>query len=162
MMREAFGTDFGGVLADSPDGREHVSFQNFNLVTIVPGAFDAVRDLVEKKFKNQMFIISKCNEPTEMQIRKWLDHAAFFERTGMHRDNLRFVRDWSHKAIVARELGLTHFVVDRPRVFYGMESVPNKFLFRPNPEDVLEYAGDMKALKTVDSWDEVVREVLSS
>ncbi len=63
---------------------------------------------------------------------QWLDHNRFWSETGVQRSHLRFCRQRTEKAEIACELGLTHFIDDRPDVLSAMVAVvPFRFLFGP-------------------------------
>jgi hypothetical protein len=62
----------------------------------------------------------------------WLLHHRFFERTGIAPHNLRFCLQRPQKADHCVELGLTHFIDDRPDVLQCMRDVvPHRYLFGP-------------------------------
>jgi hypothetical protein len=104
----------------------------------VPGAIDALVRLAVR-FEGRVWLVSKCGEWIEERSLQWLDHHGFHERTGIPVDHVRFCRRREDKAPHAVELGLTHFVDDRPDVHVHLAGiVPHRYLFGagPAPEGV--------------------------
>lgn len=95
------------------------------------GMFDAVPALVER-FGGRVWLVSKARPRMQEKTRLWLQRHAFFERTGIAPDHLRFCFERHEKAGHCRELGLTHFLDDRLDVLDHLEGVvPARFLFGP-------------------------------
>ncbi|MGD1003545.1 MAG: hypothetical protein ABR884_03165 [Minisyncoccia bacterium] len=76
-MREKLGVDVGGVIIDSVknDGTD-TSFltDHYLSTTAVDGAFDALRLLVDERFGEDVFIVSKCGPLVEKKTREWFVH----------------------------------------------------------------------------------------
>jgi hypothetical protein len=127
------GVDIGGVIIQRTDDGDDTSFwgDNYLATPAVPGAFVALRRLIEGKFGDNVFIVSKSGEYTEKRAREWLEHHAFFDRSGVRRDNVVFCRRREEKAGIARGLGLTHFVDDRLDILVSLEDVTHRYLFGP-------------------------------
>ncbi len=132
------GIDIGRVLIapDSADGRADTSFIGGSLEAAIAtpayeGMFDAVPHLV-RMFNGQVWLVSKAGPRVQEKTRHWLRHHSFFERTGILPANLRFCLERHQKAWHCRELGITHFIDDRPDVLTHMDGVVcNRFLFGP-------------------------------
>jgi hypothetical protein len=114
------------------------------------GMFDAVPALVER-FGGRVWLVSKARPRMQEKTRLWLERHAFFERTGIAPDHLRFCFERHEKAGHCRELGLTHFLDDRLDVLGHLEGiVPRRFLFGPQepgtliPQSIV-YVVDWKA-----------------
>ena len=149
-MGAHLGVDIGGVIIQRTDDSDDTSFwgDNYLATPAVPGAFDALRRLVEGKFGDDVFIVSKSGEYTERRARDWLEHHAFFDRSGVPPDNVVFCRRREEKAGIARALGLTHFVDDRLDILVSLEEVTHRYLFGP---------GDTEppiGIQRVDTWDD--------
>ena len=136
MMK--LGIDIGRVLIapDAPDGKADTSFIGGSLEAALAtpaydGMFEAVPGLVQM-FRVQVWLVSKAGPRVQEKTRHWLRHHRFFERTGISSENLRFCLERSQKAQHCLELGLTHFIDDRPDVLGHLEGVvANRFLFGP-------------------------------
>ena len=95
------------------------------------GMFDVVPALIER-FNGQVWLVSKAGPRVQEKTRLWLSHHRFYERTGIRPDNLRFCRERPQKADHCRELGITHFIDDRPDVLACLHGVvAQRFLFGP-------------------------------
>ncbi len=135
-MIPALGIDIGRVIISAGSGRGDTSFLDGDLTAALgtPPARDAlptIRDLVVT-FGGRVWLVSKAGPRVQDRTRRWLDHHRFWEMTRMDRANLRFCRQRNEKAEIARELGLTHFVDDRPDVLAAMLGVVRfRFLFGP-------------------------------
>ena len=132
------GIDIGRVLIapDAPGGKADTSFIGGSLSAALAtppfdGMFDAVPALVQR-FKGQVWLVSKAGPRVQEKTRHWLRHHAFFERTGIAPAHLRFCLERPQKALHCREIGITHFVDDRPDVLAHLEGVvAHRFLFGP-------------------------------
>ncbi|MBI2048098.1 MAG: hypothetical protein HYT27_03075, partial [Parcubacteria group bacterium] len=118
------------------------------------------RELVEGRFKDRVFIVSKCGPRVEKKTREWLAHHHFFERTGILREHVRFCRMRHHKAPLCHELGITHFVDDRLEVLGFMTTVPHRFLFRGRPHEVARFAEHLPNVLQVRTWQEIRERLL--
>jgi hypothetical protein len=132
------GIDIGKVIIDGPAhprGGDTAFFQGdtatYLATPAMAGSFAAIARLTES-FGGRVWLVSKCGARIEGRSRRWLDHHDFFGRTGIDPDHLRFCRQRPDKAVHAAELGLTHFVDDRPDVLRHLAGiVPHRFLFGP-------------------------------
>lgn len=137
---EIIGIDIGRVLiaGDGPD----TSFLGHDeeramRAPAIPHAFDSVARIVER-FASRAWLVSKCGAKIEARSRRWLELHNFFEVTGFDRGKLRFCRTRPEKALIARELGLTHFVDDRRDVILSMQGiVPVRIHFGVDATDVI-------------------------
>jgi hypothetical protein len=137
-IMKKLGIDIGRVLIapEAVDGRADTSFIGGSLEAALAtppykGMFDTVPDLV-RMFNGQVWLVSKAGPRVQEKTRHWLRHHLFFERTGISPANLRFCLERPQKASHCRELGITHFIDDRPDVLMHLEGVVgNRFLFGP-------------------------------
>src|SRR5262252_703957 len=67
------------------------------------GMFDAVPVLVQR-FQGRVWLVSKARPRMQERTRLWLQRHAFFERTGIAPDHLRFCLERHEKAGHCREL----------------------------------------------------------
>jgi hypothetical protein len=121
----------GGVVPGSSDTQFFSGNTAHMLATpAVPGAFEALARLVP--LFDQVWLVSKCGERVRRHTRQWLDHHDFAARTGIPRDHLRFCLRRPEKAVHCAELGITHFVDDKPDVHEALRGVvPYRYLFGP-------------------------------
>ncbi len=110
--------DFGGVLFHPLLGYP------------MEGAIQTVKKIVESKVYAQIYIISKPAITSKFS-HFWMSANDFWSKTGLDENNLRYVKSWQEKAILSKELGVTHFVDNRIGVLHHMHSVRHLFLFRP-------------------------------
>ncbi len=160
----ALGIDVGRVLlcpADA-DGRPDTSFldgadADALATPAAPGVWEVVPALV-RAFAGRVMIVSKAGPRIEALTRRWFAHHAFFARTGVPADAVRFCRKRPEKRDHALLHGLTHFIDDRPDVLHHLHgAVPFLYLFgaqdRPAPPWVIpvaDWAAVAAALLNVD------------
>ncbi len=163
MHKEVLGIDIGGVIIDRVDDRTDTSFfaDNYLNTTAVPGVFDALRQLVEKRFGDGVFLVSKCGRRGQEKTLHWLDHHRFYNITGIERGHVRFCQKRYEKAGICKELGMTHFVDDRLEVLSNLITVRTLYLFRQRPDEVRQFARSLNRVRQVNSWQEIVADLLS-
>ena len=146
------GVDIGRVIIDGanhPDGGDTAFFTGDTARLLrtpaVADVFEVLPGLV-RDFGARVWLVSKCGERVEQRTRQWLWHHDFWARTGILAENLRFCRRRPDKAVHCAELGITHFVDDRPDVHEALAGVvahrylfgPQRFQRRPAPLGVVE------------------------
>jgi hypothetical protein len=157
-VTERLGVDIGGVLIDRVNDDTDTSFfgDNYLHTTAVPGAFDAIKQLSDRRFGSQIHLVSKCGPRVEQKSRDWLAHHDFFRTTGVNPANLHFCRRRQDKAPISETLGLTHFIDDRLEVLGYLKSVPNLYLFHPTSSEVEKHARHLQRVYRAESWDEIL------
>ena len=120
------GIDVGGVIAVGDDAAASSA--------ITDECFAAVRTLVERFGAAHTFIVSKAGADTSARTRRWLSDQAFFERTGLLKQNVYFCAARPQKKAIADALGLTHFIDDRWSVLEHLGRCEQRFLF-PHERD---------------------------
>ncbi len=160
-MNPTLGIDIGGVLIERVNHDKDTSFfgKGFLRTPAVPGAIEAVRRLAQGATfsPSRVCLVSKCGPRVQERTRAWLAHHAFFEETGIPKENLFFCLERGQKAGICRTLGVTHFVDDRLEVLIGMkEVVPHRFLFRPSSSEVREWSFARTNEREAQSWGEIV------
>jgi len=158
------GIDVGRVLISATDaGSPDTSFIGGSLEDALhtppcEGMFAVVPRLVDE-FAGQVWVISKCGPRVQEKTRAWLRYHQFFERTGVDPGRLRFCLQRPQKALHCRELGITHFIDDRPDVLEAMIGVvPHLFLFGLQRADI---APNPK-LTPASNWAEIAKILLRS
>jgi hypothetical protein len=123
------GIDIGRVIIDGsshPSGRDTAFFDGDEAAMLatpaMPGAFDAIARL-HADFGGRVWLVSKCGPRTQARTLRWLDGHDFYGRTGVERDHVRFCRLRPEKRVHCEELGLTHFIDDRPDVHAAIHGV---------------------------------------
>ena len=159
---ERLGVDIGGVIIEGASASADTSFfsDNYLMTPALPGAIEALRRLSDERFGENIFLVSKCGARTEQKTREWLAHHLVYARTGLAPERLHFCRKRQEKAPICRDLGITHFIDDRLEVLGYLETVPQRFLFRPWEEEVALHAVLLPQVTRVESWAEVERHLL--
>ena len=144
-QQQRLGIDIGRVIieGDRPGGDTNFIGGDIDDVLRTPaieGALDAIARLT-RRFEGRVWLVSKCGKRMEEKTRLWLGHYRFHELTGVPVEQVRFCRERPQKRDHAAELGLTHFVDDRPDVLEHLRGlVPHLFLFGPQREPAPEWA----------------------
>lgn len=130
------GIDIGRVIIEGPESAEDdTAFFDGDEAALlatpeVDGAFASIARLLEV-FAGQVWLVSQCGPRVEGRTQRWLDGHDFYGRTGLPREHVRFCRERAEKRLHCEELGLTHFVDDRPEVHASIRGVVDcQVLFR--------------------------------
>jgi hypothetical protein len=157
--REALGVDIGGVIISKVGGEADTSFSGTNYLETaeVPGALDVIKQLVDYRFGERVFLVSKCGPRVQAKTLRWLKHHHFFERTGVMPKHVRFCLERSDKEAICRKLGITYFIDDRVDVLQSLKSVPHRFLldFSPRESDREGRAASSSAIRIASRWSEI-------
>ena len=131
--QEVLGVDIGGVIIDRVNDDSDTSFfaDGYLESTAVVGAFAALARLNAERFHGEIYLVSKCGRRIEARTREWLRHHGFWEAVGLPDDQVRFCRRREEKALIAADLGITHFIDDRLEVLSYLTGVPHRYLFNP-------------------------------
>ncbi len=127
-------------MAPVKDGKADTSFLSGSVERAMetppsPGAFDAVRDIVEL-FDGDAWLVSKCGKTVQDKTKRWLRHWNFYGETGLKPENLRFCLKRPEKAGHCKQLKLTYFIDDRLDVLEHLQGiVPNLYLFGEQKTD---------------------------
>lgn len=127
------GIDIGHVIIAGGSGSGDTSFFSGDTAAMlrtpaVPGAFEAISLLVPHF--TETWLISKCGPRIQRRSTEWLLHHRFFEQTGIPPDHVRFCLRRPDKAIHCADLGITHFIDDKPDVIAAITpTVPHRYLF---------------------------------
>ena len=155
--KSRLGVDIGGVLIERIGDKPDTWFaeNDFPRSQALPDAFQVLRQLGEKRYGGEIYLISKCGPNIERKTRLWLDRNDFFHKTGINPKHLHFCRRRQDKGPICKQLGITHFVDDRLEVLGYLETVRHKFLFQPVEKEVKRHAHILPKVSRVDSWDEL-------
>lgn len=161
MIKEGFGTDIGRVLA------EHATMELLGqpgrhlAVPEIDGSFDALGLIRRERFPDSTFVISMCDEQTEVRSKEWLAHREFTARTGVAWDHIIYCRTFAEKALIAARLGLTVFVDDRSEVLSHFNNGEKLFLFRPDEQECAPFSQHLKKMTKVQNWQQIVASTIS-
>lgn len=158
---DVLGVDVGGVIIDSVS-EDPVVGDRFGAAAQVAGAFEAIARLVEGRFGDRVWLVSRCSEDAEPRIRDWPERRDFFGATGVARDQVRFCRRRSDKAEICGALGVTHFVDDRLEVLsHLVGKVRHLYLFHSRVEDVERFRQFLPHVHETTRWDDILNELLT-
>lgn len=122
----------------------------------IPDAFRVIRRLIDEKFGDHSYIISKVNKDQEVRARAFVNRPDFKEMVGIPIERIHFCRERHEKGPICRRLELTHFVDDRPQVMVHMpDSVTHRILFQPDWSTCQEFQVHLHTAFTVRSWKEI-------
>jgi len=138
-MARRFGTDIGGVLRVSRQG------------VAMPGVIEGLR-LLQRVFGTEMYVVSRCPYDKWIDATRWLDvHLpGFFRPYQVH-----YCLKREEKAIICREIGITHFVDNQLEVLSYMADVRHRYLFQPTAENIGDFAQHLMQVRTAESWTEL-------
>lgn len=152
------GIDIGGVIIDRvANGQLDTTFKisNYTKTPPIDGAFLSIKQLVTAAGARNIFLVSVVDQENQIKTDQWLHGNRFYEVTGMTPSNLKNCRQRQEKAIIAKELQLTHFIDDRPDVLEHMIGiVPNLYLFQT---DTNTQISNNDSLTTVHGWSNVMK-----
>jgi hypothetical protein len=154
---EALGVDIGGVIID----RVSEDDQSYAGATAVEGAFEAIARLVQRRFREHVWLVSRCEESREPVLVAWLEQHDFFGSTGVSRHHVRFCRQRHDKATICRQLGVTHFIDDRLEVLSHLVGiVPHLYLLQSRAGGMDQFRQSLPHVRLVRGWIEIVDAVL--
>lgn len=136
ILPRRIGVDIGKVLCggdtDDSAGTPTMFGPDFLHTPEVPGGFSALADLVSAG--HALHLVSKCGERVQQRTELWLEEHRAYDRIGLDRCAVHFVRKREDKAPVARLLRLDAFVDDRLEVLLTFDAqVRTRVLFGPQP-----------------------------
>ena len=151
---DVLGVDIGGVIIGTVNYQTDTSFRSINYLetAATPQVFESLYLLNQHKFGDNMFVVSYSGQATQDKSLAWLAHHRFYERTGIALERVRFCRKRSDKAIIAREVGITHFIDDKLEVLSYLSAVPHRYLYRPIPREIRRYEQHLPAVRMFNDW----------
>ena len=145
VQNEAIGFDIGNTIVNSSTKAK----QTF------PQSFRVIKRLVDERFGNKSYVVSKVNPEQEIRAKVWIKKKGLHEKTGIIQENIFFCRERHEKAPICKSLGITHFIDDRPEVLSHMESVPHRILFRGDEDDFQKFKSKLQGVIRVKNWREI-------
>lgn len=157
------GIDIGGVIVVRVNDGSELSFFGDRFLENPPieGAFEGIRRLGEERFGEDVYLVSRCRDETRRRTLLWLDHHDFWQATGLTGDRLHFCDERHEKDLVCARLGIDFFIDDHMDVLRQLESVRNRFLFRPSPEDLVEFSTLLDTVTIAQDWPSLVEAILA-
>lgn len=138
------GLDFGNVI--KKDGE------------LIPGVKEAIRELREAVFGDEVYIVSRVETDENAQkTRIFLETEGFYADGLINPCKVYFCYKRHEKAPIVRDLGITHFVDDRTEVLSYMKTVPCRFAFNPEEQQLHDFPPRDMVLVT--NWEDVVSSV---
>jgi hypothetical protein len=139
------GIDLGNTITCKRDGKTVPQDQSFRVI----------RDL-RSKIK-AVYIVSRVTDEQSLRAYKFFNDFNFFEGTGLTPNKVRFCYERHEKAPIVRELGITHFIDDRPEVLVYMPNVM-KFSMNPDPDDLARFSSILgEDHMSVKDWGDIER-----
>ena len=131
----------------------------------LPGTFESIQELKNKKFGNNIFIISNANTIDDrFQVIDWLSRREFYARTGVPIHKLFFCSRESEKADICEKKNATHFIGGHKEAMIYMRrvGVKNLFIFQGKKEEGEEGVYDfiLPDVVQVESWLEIKKALL--
>ena len=88
---ERLDVDIGNVIinlrhADKEDGKFYEEI--YSTIPAVTEAMESLRELADKRFGTNVFLLSKCTAEAEEKIRAWLRDNHFYDRVGVNATNV--------------------------------------------------------------------------
>lgn len=134
--KPVLGIDIGRVIIGAADasGTADTSFISGSdeaaLATpATPGAVEAIAELT-RAFAGRVWLVSKCGPRIQGLTKRWLTRTAFYEKTGVRQDRVRFCLKRPEKRDHCLAIGATHFIDDRLDVLrHLVGTVPRLYWF---------------------------------
>lgn len=145
------GVDVGGVIMDwIPYLETERSYlgDNYRETPVMEGSLEALKQLNESQFKNNIYIISKYSEHGPDRMYDWIESKDFYLKTGIPKEHVHLCGTDAEKTPIGEKLELSHYVDDKPEIletFVG--KIPNLYIF--NPADGAKYDS---SIQSVSSW----------
>ncbi len=154
---EKLGVDIGGVIIENHDGDADTSFfsKNYLSTPVFADSFVQLKKLNEGRFRERVYLVSKCGPSVQSKTRKWLKHNHFYETTGISEENVHFCIERKQKAEICDQLGITAFVDDRLEILGYLSHLDELFLFNPNESEVAENSRHLPLVRVVRDWAEL-------
>ena len=157
MTREVLGIDIGGVISKFlNDTRSAEADPNAYLLSpAVEDACATIRALVDERFGDRVYLVSKCRWRMQFKTRNWLREQRIYDEAKIWPDQVYFCLERSDKAEICKVLGITHFIDDRLEILGSLRTVPHKILFHPNPTEIERHKLFLPQVTRVETWKEV-------
>ncbi|MBM3206454.1 MAG: hypothetical protein FJZ43_02445 [Candidatus Staskawiczbacteria bacterium] len=128
------------------------------------GSFDSIRELKDKRFGCNIFIISNSSSIDDrFKVINWLSRKEFYSRTGVPIQKLIFCDQETEKADICEKEKATHFVgsCKETMIYLRRVGVKNRLLFvsgNEEKEDAFDFI--LPDVVRVESWQEIKKILL--
>ncbi|MDR3548567.1 MAG: hypothetical protein P4M11_09955 [Candidatus Pacebacteria bacterium] len=164
-INDSLGVDLGNVIIDHlgfGTTTEYFAHGNYNAIPPVPGVFNALKQLSQRRFSGRIFVVYNANDVADQKILSWLKFNNFFGRTGISPDRVKRSPQGRDKSAICELYEATHFVDDRLEVLgYLVGKIKNLYLLRPQIEEVNMFKHFITAVTPIKSWDEALKILLT-
>ena len=151
-MIERLGVDVWGTI------RNMRSFEG----EMIPGAFLALKQLVDKRFGKNVWLVSAAQ--TGEGTLHWLEKQNFYEETGILPEHVKFCRIWE-KVSLYDKLGITHVIDDNDFVLAQLTIAGHRYRLKTAYSLMPVFseegsADDGTPIQVVTSWEQVLNMLL--
>jgi len=160
LKTEKIGFDIGGVIFERDKKNISIFSPRYLELLPVPEVFEALSRIVNERFRDDVYLVSKCGEEVRRRTLNWLSHHDFFRHTGINPNHLEFCLEHWEKAKICERLGLTHFVDDRLEVLKDLVTVPYRYLFQPRTFEIESFKERLPMVRILRNWNELADELL--
>ena len=156
--KEVLGVDFGGMILEWAKDEKDVTLSRRN----VQDAFESLRQLTDRRFGENVFLISKTEQEKKYKILAWLLTKIFYKRTCISPKNIYFCWERKEKADICKKLGITHFIDDRLENlgYLSNVGVKNLYFFQGRKDEIQKNIRFIPMVQLVNSWSEILSKLL--
>ncbi len=160
--RPIVGIDIGGVIISRSNDNADTSFfgSNYLQSAAVDDAFNSIARFAQAGC--EVHLVSKCGANTERKTKEWLAYHDFFGITSVGESDVHFCRERKDKAVICRNLGVTHFVDDRLEVLSYLDSVKYLYLFNSVEAEVQKHSRHLARVTRAESWSDLAAMILET
>lgn len=156
------GIDIGRVIISGDTDIENQFFtEQYLEVPAVENAFQSIGSIVEKYKAENVHLVSKCSEKTQVKTLNWLENKDFFHQTNFLRSNLWFCRDRKDKKEICEGNQIKKFIDDRFSVLVHLLELEELYLFNPSAEELKKFNDSVKKanIQVVNTWEEILENI---
>lgn len=166
MNKDTLGVDIGGIII-AESGKDSEAFsrkETYLEMPAVEGAFTGLRRLVDERFGDEVYLISKGGRNTTIRTRAWFYHHDFHGKTGVKDDQVYFCKERRDKVELCQRFGVTHFIDDLLEVLGYLydAGIKNLYLLNPRPDEVKQHEKYLRHVHPLATWEDVVGMILRS
>ncbi|EAY27750.1 hypothetical protein [Microscilla marina] len=158
------GIDIGRVIiSGDTDVPDQFFSPDYLKVPQITGAFEAIKQIVMSYKAENVHLISKCGQVTQVRTLQWLQHYGFFQDTGFTQSNIWFCEERHQKHALALQNNIRVFIDDRYSVLKHLTSLDRLYLFQPSAPERAAFEAETQKDKfvIVNGWNEVLDSILS-
>lgn len=155
-MKKILGIDVGGVIMKNATEDKDTSFfsDNYLKTEAQDDAIEVINELVT--MFDETYIVSKCGKKIQDKTLNWFKYHNFYSKAGINPKNVYFCVERHEKNPICKKLGITHFIDDKLEVLSYLETVKNRYLFKPKEQEMNRYCQYLSQVKVINSWRELL------